>query len=191
MNPSQNSNDSLTTIEDNTLYQGEVSAKDVKSQSASGSAGPDSSALPQSFPVSQGSPHADSRGKKRPHEEDSDDERPIVGGKVPRTGKRSILTTDGLLQANLVVESMKTLTKRNNDLEARVEALEDAHVRLLDSFKEWAEETEKFQRDDPKKWLTWHGQYLTEKNLAKAQFLSRAQTITINSGIYKNTEQAS
>ena len=70
-------------------------------------------------------------------------------------GKRSILTTDGLLQADLVVESMKTLTRRNDELEARVEALEDALVDLLDGFKNWAEETQKFKHS-PTKWFTWH-----------------------------------
>ncbi|KAF2189147.1 hypothetical protein K469DRAFT_683599 [Zopfia rhizophila CBS 207.26] len=86
-----------------------------------------------------GRSHADYRGKKRLHlivEKDAEDKRPSIGGKVTRIGKRFILTTNSLLQADLIVKSIKTLAKRNNDLEARVKALEDAHIKLLDSFKD-------------------------------------------------------
>jgi hypothetical protein len=51
-------------------------------------------------------------------------------------GKQSILTTEGLLQADLVIERMETLATRNYNLEARVEALEIANMKLLDGFKE-------------------------------------------------------
>ncbi|KAF2182656.1 hypothetical protein K469DRAFT_690759 [Zopfia rhizophila CBS 207.26] len=135
-----------------------------------------------------GRSHADCRGKKRPHsmvEKDAEDKRPSIGGKVARTGKRFILTTDGLLQADLMVESMKTLAKRNNDLEARVEALEDAHIKLLDSFKDWAEGTVEFmkqndfQRDGPMKWLTWHSQYMTKKHI---EWAVQSKDIYLRSG---------
>ncbi|KAF2175080.1 hypothetical protein K469DRAFT_81328 [Zopfia rhizophila CBS 207.26] len=43
---------------------------------------------------------------------------------------------------------------------------------------QWAEETEKFQRDDPKKWLTWHGRYLTKK---KYEWETQAKNIYLQS----------
>lgn len=42
--------------------------------------------------------------------------------------------TEGLLQADHVLKTMETLTQRNRDLEARVEALEVVHVKLLDGL---------------------------------------------------------
>jgi len=75
--------------------------------------------------------------------------------------KRSILPAEGLFQADLVMESMETLARRNHDLEARVEALEIANMKLLDGIKEWAKNTEGLiqrkdvQRDDLRYNLVW------------------------------------
>lgn len=102
---------------------------------------------------------------------------------------RSVLTTTGLLRADLMVERMDTLAKRNYDLEARVEALESATIKLLDSFKEWAEQTEKFtkwkdiDRDGPSKWLLWHSQYLKRK---KIDWATQAKDIYLQSGGFRN-----
>jgi hypothetical protein len=82
-------------------------------------------------------------------------------------GKHVNQTTEGLLQADLVLETIKTLTKRNRDLEARLEALEDAHVRLLDGLKDWAQDTKDFmqrgdfQYNDVEMWLIWYNKRMT------------------------------
>jgi hypothetical protein len=102
---------------------------------------------------------------------------------------RSILTTDGLLRADLIVKHIDTLTKQNFNLKTRVEALEGAAVKLLDSFKEWAEQTEKFMirvdvdRDGPRKWLLWHRQYLKRK---KIDWATQAKDIYLQSGGFRN-----
>ena len=60
---------------------------------------------------------------------------------------RSILTTEGLRQADVLVESMRTLASKMHNLESRVESLETEITGLLFGFTRWADENTEFMRN--------------------------------------------
>ncbi|KAF9728421.1 hypothetical protein PMIN01_11941 [Paraphaeosphaeria minitans] len=137
---SQSPTDSLATIEDNTLYEAvyregvsreEVYREVYREEMQSQLADPHSGVLPHPGPVSQGGGHL---GRERVHFEDSDsdDLRPSVRRKVSRTEESSALLT---------------ATKKMQDLEARVEALEEGKVKCVKVVQEWAKMNEKFMQD--------------------------------------------
>ncbi|KAF2785742.1 hypothetical protein K505DRAFT_368844 [Melanomma pulvis-pyrius CBS 109.77] len=134
---SQSPAESFTTIEDSTLYDGvyrvgvsrEEKCGDEQSQPAVALADLHGRVLLRPGPVPHDAEHVDRSNKKRVHFDDSDSDygRPSV--------KRKVSKAECL--------ALTTAIKRMQDLEARVEALEEEKVKLVRVFQEWATMDEK------------------------------------------------
>ncbi|KAF2245103.1 hypothetical protein BU26DRAFT_553634 [Trematosphaeria pertusa] len=126
----QSPSDSFSTIEDNTLYErGHAIKPGVPEEGVSREelADPHGGILSPAGPVYRGSKRVDHFNKKRVHFQDSDsdvdDSPPSVKRKVAGTGESS---------------ASRIATEKIQDLEVRIEALEEWKVKCVYAIQEWS-----------------------------------------------------